>query len=90
VVSTLPAKLTEGTLYYVLGSAVNKSKPPSPSRGQRKCRADWQLSREVLQAAYRRAAAKPPQERVIVFPYDLQPVAGGEAPVGLNSPLIGR
>ena len=52
---------------------------PSPGPGRpvyRKCKADWQVSVDTLRAAYRRAAAKPLPERILVLPYDLQPVAG--------------
>jgi hypothetical protein len=86
LVFTLPPELTEGTLYIVLGSAPKKSKAPS-DRG--KCRADWRVSFEVLLAAYRRAVAKPPQERVIVLPYDLQPVPGRQPPMRLDGAFIG-
>jgi hypothetical protein len=55
-----------------------------------KCRADWQPSVETLRAAYRRAAAKPPGERILVFPYDLEPVPRGQATVGLDRPLVSR
>jgi hypothetical protein len=90
LVSSLPAKLTEGTLYYVLGSTTNPARPSTTSRAdRRKCRADWQVSFEGLLATYRSAVAKPPQERLIVLPYDLQPVSRREPPVGLNGSFIG-
>jgi hypothetical protein len=60
LVSSLPAKLTEGTLYYVLGSTTNPAKPSTTSRAdRRKCRADWQVSFEVSW----RPTAAPSQNR---------------------------
>ena len=79
----------------ILSNASNRFSHYSPSPGPgrpffEKCRADWQPSPETLLAAYRRAAAKAPGKRILVLPYDLEPVPRRQPPVRLDRSFIGR